>query len=188
MSDFMMAILSSQIGGDTTPPAQPNQPTATLIAATTFTLSWTATTDNIAVTGYKIYKNGSLYIDAGNVLTYNVTGQLGGVTNNWQVSAYDAASNESTKSTIRSVTQTYYPIYINLAGQTTANAACIAAHDTLRWCSAASIANDEIIYTAADGSSTLSGLDKWYSDGGLDFQVQTIPIRGMIFNRQLSAC
>lgn len=173
---------------DTEAPTQPSQPSATSIAATTFTLSWAATTDNIAVTGYKIYKNGSLYVDAGNVLTYNITGQIGGATNSWQVSAYDAASNESTKSTARSVTQQYYPIYINSTGQSTANAACIAAHTTLRWCSAELIADDELIYTSADGSSTLSGLDKWYSDGNYDFQVMTVPIRGTIYNRTPSTC
>ena len=91
---------------DITPPTAPTLPFATAIMQTTFTLTWTNSTDNVAVTGYKIYKGGVLYIDAGNVLTYNITGQTAGATNTWTVKAYDAAGNLSAASPGKSVTQT----------------------------------------------------------------------------------
>lgn len=62
-------------------------------------LTWDAATDNIGVTGYKIYKGTASGIydsseDVGNVTSYVVTVPSGGT---WffVVTAYDAAGNES---------------------------------------------------------------------------------------------
>ena len=43
---------------DTTPPSVPS-PTATAVSSSQINLSWTASTDSVGVTGYKIYRNGT---------------------------------------------------------------------------------------------------------------------------------
>jgi hypothetical protein len=61
-------------------------------------LSWNASTDNVGVTGYRIYRDGIQVADvAGN--TYKDEGLSKNTTYVYTVSAYDAAGNESSKST-----------------------------------------------------------------------------------------
>ena len=176
---------------DTTPPAQVSQPTATNICQTTFTLSWAATTDNVAVTGYKVYKNGSLYQDVGNVLTKNITGQTAAATNNWTVTAYDAAANESTASTARSVTQgtTVYSFSMSTSLATTADNACLNyfSSSTTRYKTVSGTlpVNGQVIYTNTCGTTKFNGGNYWWSDGTFDFTVSTV---GVIGNRQASVC
>ena len=57
-------------------------------------LTWTASTDNVGVTGYEVYRNGVL---ATTVTTPTAT--LTGLTGNnfYQVLAFDAAGNKSAK-------------------------------------------------------------------------------------------
>ncbi|GAA3591127.1 fibronectin type III domain-containing protein [Flavivirga amylovorans] len=73
--------------------------TSTLSSAaqtdTTVDLSWTTATDNIAVTGYRVYKDGVLETTLGNVLIYQVTGLTASTAYNFTVTALDAAGNES---------------------------------------------------------------------------------------------
>jgi hypothetical protein len=67
-------------------------------------LTWTASTDNVGVTGYDVYANGSLVSTvAGNVLTYTDT-QPASATVTYFVRAHDAAGNQSPNS--NSVTRT----------------------------------------------------------------------------------
>jgi chitodextrinase len=66
----------------------------------TLALSWTASADNIGVTGYNIYRNGSGTPLNGTLLTattYTDTGLTGSTAYTYQVQAYDAASNASGK-------------------------------------------------------------------------------------------
>src|SRR5262249_21605488 len=44
---------------DTTPPSVPSNLTASNVTNTTATISWTASTDNVAVTGYQVFRNGA---------------------------------------------------------------------------------------------------------------------------------
>jgi hypothetical protein len=85
--------------------ADAEKPTApTNLAATLdgidVTLNWTASTDNVAVTGYNI-KNGSQWLGtvAGNVTTAKIELDYG-TTYNISVTAIDAAGNESTASNV----------------------------------------------------------------------------------------
>ena len=43
---------------DATPPSTPANLTATAVSSSQIDLSWDASTDNIAVTGYNIYRDG----------------------------------------------------------------------------------------------------------------------------------
>ncbi len=80
---------------DNEAPSQVTGLVSSNVHETTFTLSWDASTDNIGVTGYKIYKEEIEEFDVGNVLTYDISGQVGVSGHGWKVSAYDLATNES---------------------------------------------------------------------------------------------
>lgn len=79
---------------DTTPPSAPGTPVATNVVGTTATLSWTAATDNVGVTGYSYSLNGGSWISIANVLSVNLTGLAGSTTSyTFAVRARDAAGN-----------------------------------------------------------------------------------------------
>lgn len=86
-------------GSDTQAPTVPENLASNSIAATTFNISWTASLDNVSVTGYKIYVNGILK-GTTTQLNYSVTGVAKGSTNTVDLTAVDAAGNESVKATL----------------------------------------------------------------------------------------
>lgn len=61
---------------------------------TTIDMSWAASTDNVAVAGYTVYRDGSV-IDTTSGTTYQDTGRSEGASYQYQVAAYDAAGNTS---------------------------------------------------------------------------------------------
>ena len=67
-------------------------------------LSWSGATDNVAVTGYNVFKDSNLEATLGNVNTYQVTGLTANTSYSFTVSALDAAGNESVQSTAVPVT------------------------------------------------------------------------------------
>ncbi len=85
---------------------------------TTVDLSWTAATDNVGVTGYKIYKDGVLEATLGNVLSYQVTGLAATTSYDFTVTALDAASNESINSSVLNLTTTPSVNLLNINGWT----------------------------------------------------------------------
>ncbi|HJP95099.1 MAG TPA: hypothetical protein VJ875_24270 [Pyrinomonadaceae bacterium] len=89
---------------DTTPPTAPTGLTATFNSTTNaIDLSWTAATDNVAVTGYRIFRDGGpLPITTVNGTTFSDAGPSG--THSYGVTAIDAAGNESSLSNIASAT------------------------------------------------------------------------------------
>ncbi len=82
---------------DTTPPSVPTNLTATAISSSQIDLSWTASTDNVGVVGYKIYRDGS-YLKSVTTTSTSDTGLNPNTQYCYTVSAYDAAGNESDKS------------------------------------------------------------------------------------------
>jgi chitodextrinase len=91
-------------GGDTTPPTAPTGLTATAPSGAQVNLSWTASTDNVGVTGYRIYRNGAFLANTGTTPSFTDTTVAAGTTYSYQVSAVDAAANESARSNSASVT------------------------------------------------------------------------------------
>ena len=88
---------------DTTAPSVPTGLAASGITATGATISWTASTDNVAVTGYKVFRNG-VQVGAPAVPTFTDTGLSTATTYSYTVSAFDAAGNNSAPSSALSVT------------------------------------------------------------------------------------
>ena len=88
--------LSTTNNTDTQAPTAPGNLLAANITSTTFTLSWTASTDNNGVTGYDVYRNG-VKINTANIIgtAYSVTNLLPNTLYSMTVRAKDAAGNQS---------------------------------------------------------------------------------------------
>jgi len=91
------AVRFYMTSSDLTPPSTPTNLTATAVSTSQINLSWTASTDNVGVTGYKIFRNGS-YLTSVTGTSYSNTGLSPVTTYSYKVSAYDAAGNESGQS------------------------------------------------------------------------------------------
>ncbi len=90
-------------GADTTAPTVPASLVASNITETTVDLSWGASTDNVAVTGYKIFQDGNL-VDTITSTNYTVNGLTVVTSYAFTVSAIDAAGNESNQSNETNIT------------------------------------------------------------------------------------
>lgn len=88
---------------DTTPPSTPTGLTATVVSASQIDLSWTASTDNVSVAGYAIYRNGSK-VAAVSGTNYSDTGLSSGNLYTYTVQALDGALNYSAASNTASAT------------------------------------------------------------------------------------
>lgn len=90
-------------GGDTTPPGTPLNLTASGTTTTTTNLTWGASTDNVGVTGYDVYQNGSFKANVSGT-AYTVTGLTPATAYSFYVRAKDAAGNASGNSNTVNVT------------------------------------------------------------------------------------
>ncbi|WP_203708888.1 DUF4832 domain-containing protein, partial [Asanoa iriomotensis] len=88
------AVTVGACTGDCTAPSVPVGLTVTGVTNTSVSLSWSASTDNVGVTGYQVWRNGVL---AGTVAgtSYTDGGRSPGQTYQYQVRSVDAAGNVS---------------------------------------------------------------------------------------------
>ncbi len=100
------ASATTQAPADTTSPTTPTNLLATAVSSSQINLSWTASTDNVGVVGYHIYRN-SVEIATITATSYQNTGLTPSISYTYEVSAYDAAGNGSFAST--PVTATTWP-------------------------------------------------------------------------------
>jgi chitodextrinase len=89
---------------DTTAPSAPTSLTASGTTETATNLSWTASTDNVAVTGYDVYQDSSLIGSTTTATNFAVSGLSASTAYTFSVKAKDAAGNISTASNLVSVT------------------------------------------------------------------------------------
>ncbi len=86
-------------GGDTTPPAIPTGVTQDSVSASAVTFHWTASTDNVGVTGYTVYRGGvSIGTTNGTTTTYTDSTVSPSTPYSYTVDAFDAAGNHSNQS------------------------------------------------------------------------------------------
>lgn len=87
---------------DTAPPSAPANLTATAASATQINLTWTASTDNVGVTGYKVERctgaacSNFTQVATPTTTTFNDTGLTASTSYSYRVRATDAAGNLST--------------------------------------------------------------------------------------------
>ena len=97
---------------DTTAPTMPASLTATAASSATINLSWTASTDNIGVSGYRVFRcAGASCTPTQQVATSSATGYAdnglsGSSTYGYRVAAVDAAGNVSPQSAVAVATTT----------------------------------------------------------------------------------
>lgn len=98
------SIACSGAPADATAPSKPTNLSASPSTPQLVQLTWTASTDNVGVTGYSIYRNGTLLTNIGPVTSFDDTMVQPGVTYSYQAQAWDAAGNLSSQSSSATVT------------------------------------------------------------------------------------
>ena len=89
------------LGPDTVAPSMPTGLSATAISPSQINLSWTASTDNVGVDGYKIYRNGVLWYQVtqlnyvSSLTAYADTGLSSNTSYSYYIQAFDTAGNVS---------------------------------------------------------------------------------------------
>jgi hypothetical protein len=110
---------------DTTPPGTPTGLAASAVTSSGATLTWNAATDDVGVTGYRVYRESGaadVLLDTVAATTYAVTGLTPGTTYEFYVVAVDAAGNTSAPSAPVSVTT-----------DTTPTSGCRVTYATTDW-------------------------------------------------------
>lgn len=115
---------------DNDPPSVPANLQANSPNMSQIDLTWSASTDNVAVAGYKIYRNGS-YLTSVTGTSYSNTGLANNTTYTYTVSAYDGSSNESAQSAPAQAT-TWALIYQDGIGSLSGWTADVVADGTTR--------------------------------------------------------
>lgn len=111
------ASLGGSVVVDTEAPTAPTALVSSNITDNSVVLNWNASTDNIGVTGYDIYRNGAFLLSTSGI-SYTVTGLSAITTYSFYVKAKDAAGNTSNASnTISVTTSEIVPIYCESKGK-----------------------------------------------------------------------
>lgn len=160
------SVTVSEPTSDTTAPSVPASLTATL-AGTTVDLSWTASTDNVGVTGYRVTRNGVVITTVLNTF-YNDSNRSPG-TYTYTVAAVDGAGNVSADSNSASVTVPEPPstdtkapsvptnLTTNVVGSTV-NLSWVASTDDTAVAGYRVSRNGTVVGTATSAGFTDSGL------------------------------
>jgi fibronectin type 3 domain-containing protein len=144
-------VTASTQGNDTTPPTAPTGLTATGSSSTTIDLNWTASTDNFAVTGYKVFRDGgATEIATVSTTSFSDTGLAVNSTHSYQVVAFDAAGNQSANSNSASATTQLAGALVSLALSPTTVTAPTSATGTVTLSGPAPAGGLTITLTSSD--------------------------------------
>lgn len=121
---------------DTQAPTVPQNIVVSNISGSTATVNWTASTDNVAVTGYNVYLNGVLVATSG-VNSVNLSELTQNTTYSITIEAYDATGNISGKSTAVNFTTNTNPAPSTTCGTEDFETIPVSAtnYDTRTWTS-----------------------------------------------------
>jgi chitodextrinase len=95
---------------DTTAPTVPAGLSATAVSSSAINLTWTASTDNVGVTGYKIFRcqgascTATVQVGTSTIASFSDTGLSASTAYGYRIKAYDAAGNVSGYSSAASAT------------------------------------------------------------------------------------
>jgi hypothetical protein len=138
---------------DTEAPSTPANPAAVAVSDRRVDLRWTASSDNVGVAGYTIYRNGTQLATTGVTTTYSDTTVTPATSYSYRVTARDAAGNVSALSAIATVTTPAPALFID--GWETG--------DTSRWTSTAGLAvqQQHVLSGWYAGRGTSTGSAAW---------------------------
>jgi chitodextrinase len=94
----MTTPIGSTTVSDTLAPTVPSGLSATAVSSSQINLSWTASTDNVGVAGYKVYAGGSQIATGITGTWYQDAGLAASTSYSYTVAAYDAGGNISAQS------------------------------------------------------------------------------------------
>jgi chitodextrinase len=98
-------IACNKAGADTQAPSVPTGLTGAAARATQVNLAWQASTDNVGIASYTVYRdNASIATVSGSSLSFNDNTALPSTTYAYSVDAFDAAGNHSPQTSLVSIT------------------------------------------------------------------------------------
>ena len=166
--------MNTPVGGGSTPPPPPPPDTQAPTAPgglavggqtqNSFTLTWNAATDNVAVTGYGVYRNGASVGSTGaGTRSFSFTGLACGTTYSVAVDATDAAGNRSARSTIDGTTTTCPPpppppppgsglaqVWVDVSG-----GSCVRSGSPVGWVDGLACGSVQAAYAVAQAGDTV---------------------------------
>ncbi|MFD0673818.1 fibronectin type III domain-containing protein [Cohnella sp. GCM10027633] len=168
--------LAGGSGGDTTAPSVPTALTSPSKTTTSVSLSWTASTDNVAVTGYDVYVGGVLAGSTTGATTYTVGSLAANTSYSFTVKAKDAAGNASAASTALNVTT-------NAGSDTTAPTAPTGLSSPSKTTTSVSLS-----WTASTDNVGVTGYDVYYGStlAGSTTGATTYNVTGLTANTAYS--
>ncbi len=131
---------------DTVAPTAPGSLVSTGNTTTSVSLSWTASTDNVGVTGYDVYRGATKVGSTTGATTYTDSGLTAATAYSYTVKAHDLAGNVSAASNSVTVTTAS-------TGGGTGNAGCTATYSISSDWGAGFNANVNIVNTGTTASS-----------------------------------
>ena len=199
----LVATTGTASAADTTPPTQPGAITVSSLTATSATLSWAKSTDDVDVVGYRVYRgpasaaNADLKLIASLDVTssYSATRLYSGTAYKFGIQAIDAANN---KSALRTVTLTT----LNSSDTTPPDAptsspgATVFSDDRIDLTWSASASSDVAGYQVFRDSTLVATVDMpaslRYSDNGRSpstsywYTVRAIDSKGLVSSASLA--
>jgi hypothetical protein len=168
---------------DTQPPSVPAGVTASAVGQSSISVTWSASTDNVGVSGYHVYRDGG----ASPVATvsspgYTDTGLAPGSTHSYTVDAFDAVPNVSAKSASASATT-------STASSVPPGFDSVSTDPGCGGCSVSTTAAGElqaVVAGAADGVDTAVGIRDFGGSGGLSGRVFTRDVLRLAAGQLLS--
>src|SRR5258708_5146926 len=177
------ATLTVNNVADTVAPTVPGGLLATAISSSQINLSWTASTDNVGVTGYNIFRGGVKIATAPGT-SFQYAGLTASTSYTYNVSAFDAAGNTSSQSTgASSTTQTASSgggIHSSLGWYQIPNSAGPACHAGFTGC-----ANVVAAWSGGVADSTRNRLIVW-GGGHTDYngnEIYALDLNALTFTR-----
>jgi Iron/zinc purple acid phosphatase-like protein C/Calcineurin-like phosphoesterase len=174
----LIATVGTASAADTSPPTQPGEITVSSLTATSATLSWAKSTDDVGVVGYRVYRGPASAADAELSLiasidvasSYSATRLYSGAAYKFGIQAIDAANNKSVMRTVTLTTQsssdTTPPQALN-----SAPTASVFSDDRIDLTWSASASTDVAGYQVLRNSTLVATVDLpaslRYSDNGL---------------------
>ncbi len=179
-------LIEIEVTPDTMSPTVPTGLSATVISHRQVDLSWGASSDNVGVSGYEIYRNGA-EVASVNATTYSDTGLMAETEYSYQVRAVDSSGNVSALSSAASATTPAQPDTISPTVPTGLSATAISHRQVdLSWGASSDnigVSGYEIYRNGAEVASVNATT---YSDTGLvaeteySYQVRAVDSSGNV--------
>ncbi len=184
LSSAASAITPAQ--PDTISPTVPTGLSATAISHRQVDLSWGASSDNVGVSGYEIYRNGA-EVASVNATTYSDTGLMAETEYSYQVRAVDSSGNVSALSSAASAITPAQPDTISPTVPTGLSATAISHRQVdLSWGASSDNVGVSVYEVYRNGAEVASVNATTYSDTGLmaeteySYQVRAVDSSGNV--------